>query len=64
MLRDEIVRAQQSKKPLQVNVQHNGSVELHAIDYSGGLRYPHVVRAQGRTDYLSEILSSKPVVKE
>jgi predicted metalloprotease with PDZ domain len=64
VLRDEIVHAQQSKKPVQVNVQHDGSVELHTIDYSGGLRYPHVVRVQGRTDYLSEILASKPATKE
>jgi predicted metalloprotease with PDZ domain len=64
VLRDEIAHAQQSKKPLQVNVQHDGSVELHAIDYSGGLKYPHVVRVQGRRDYLSEILAPKPAAKE
>ena len=57
VLREEIARAQQSKKPLQLRVQNDGTSELHAIHYDGGLKYPHLVRAAGKTDYLQRILA-------
>jgi predicted metalloprotease with PDZ domain len=60
-LRDEIVQARQTKKPLQIRAQGNGVTEVHTINYFGGLKFPHLVRMPGRTDYLSEILAPKPV---
>lgn len=33
-----------------------GFLENHEMDYHGGLRYPHVVRNEGATDYLDGIL--------
>ena len=61
VLREEIARAQQSKKPLQLRVQNDGTSELHAIHYDGGLKYPHLVRTPGKTDYLQRILAPKSV---
>ena len=63
VLREEIIAAQQSKKPLQLNLEHDGVNELHAIQYDGGLKYPILVRVPGKTDYLQRILAPKPVGK-
>ena len=63
VLREEVAHAQQSKKPLQLRVQNDGANELHVIHYEGGLKYPHLVRLPGKTDYLQHILAAKPVDK-
>jgi predicted metalloprotease with PDZ domain len=60
-LRDEIVQAQKSGKPLQIEATEDGMTRLHTIDYEGGLKFPHLVRVPGTTDYLKEILSSRTV---
>jgi predicted metalloprotease with PDZ domain len=60
VLRAAIVDAQKSGKPLQIQAQTDGIVELHAVHYVGGLKYPHLVRIQGKTDYLEKILAPKP----
>jgi hypothetical protein len=33
-------------------------VRTYTILYSGGMRYPHLVRVQGKRDYLDEIIAS------
>jgi len=63
VLREEIIAAQKSKKPLQLNLEHDGVNEPHAIQYDGGLKYPILVRVPGKTDYLQRILAPKPVGK-
>jgi predicted metalloprotease with PDZ domain len=63
VLREEISKAQQSRQPLQVRAQADGVDNLHTIHYDGGLRYPHLVRAQGGRDYLQEILAPKATGK-
>lgn len=30
-----------------------------AVDYYGGLQYPHLVRVNGTPDYLDEIIAAK-----
>lgn len=59
VLRAEIVRAQKSGAPLSIQARNDGVVELYTVHYDGGLRYPHLVRIQGKTDYLDEILAPK-----
>ncbi|QNK03283.1 M61 family metallopeptidase [Dyella telluris] len=59
VFRDGITQAKMDKKPLQVRVQNDGVNELHAIDYSGGLKYPHLVHATGKTDSLQKILAPR-----
>jgi predicted metalloprotease with PDZ domain len=60
VLRAAIVDAQKSGRPLQIQAQNDGAVELYTVHYDGGLKYPHLVRIRGKTDYLSEILAPKP----
>ena len=59
VLREEISKAQQSRQPLQMRAQADGVDNLHTIHYDGGLRYPHLIRAQRGRDYLQEILAPK-----
>ena len=61
---DDLKRALQdaksNSKPLQLLVSNTGSLEVHDIVYQDGLRYPHLERIDGATDYLGDIL--KPLV--
>ncbi|MBD8880389.1 M61 family metallopeptidase [Rhodanobacter sp. 7MK24] len=59
VLRDAIVRAQKDKRPIQIQAEMDGISRTYAVDYFGGLRYPHLVRVAGTPDYLSEILAAK-----
>ncbi|MGH8126719.1 MAG: M61 family metallopeptidase, partial [Rhodanobacteraceae bacterium] len=56
-----IAQAQQSKKPLQIRVRVDGLSKLYTIHYDGGLKYPQLIRANGKTDYLKQILAPKPL---
>jgi hypothetical protein len=60
VLRDEIAQAQQSKKPLDMRAQGDGVTQIHTVNYDGGLKYPHLIRAQGAVDYLDQIFAPKP----
>jgi len=59
VLRDAIVRAQKDKQPIQIRAEMDGVSRTYAVDYDGGLKYPHLVRVPGTPDYLSEILAAK-----
>ncbi len=61
VLRSEIARAQKSKKPLQLTAKGDGVTALYSVHYDGGLKYPHLVRVPGTTDYLQQILAPKPL---
>lgn len=58
-LRAAIVQAQKSGEPLRIQAQNDGAVEVYTVHYNGGLKYPHLVRAPGKTDYLERILAPK-----
>jgi predicted metalloprotease with PDZ domain len=60
VLRAAIVHAHKSGEPLRIRAQNDGVTEPYTVRYDGGLRYPHLVRASGKTDYLEEILAPKP----
>ena len=59
-LRDEMLHAQKSGEPLQMQAQNDGAVDLYTVHYDGGLKYPHLVRIAGKTDYLKQILAPRP----
>jgi predicted metalloprotease with PDZ domain len=61
VLRSEISQAQKNRKPLQITAKGDGVTQVYSLDYDGGLKYPHLVRAPGTTDYLEEILAPKPL---
>jgi predicted metalloprotease with PDZ domain len=60
VLRAAIIQAQKSGQPLRIQAQDDGTVGLYPVHYDGGLKYPHLVRTPGTTDYLDEILARKP----
>ena len=59
-LRDAVLQAQKSGAPLRIQAQNDGAVDPYTIHYDGGLKYPHLVRIPGKTDYLREILAPRP----
>jgi predicted metalloprotease with PDZ domain len=61
VLHDAVAAARKSKRPLQVQARNDGAVATYTVHYDGGLKYPHLVREQGRTDYLKQVLAPKPV---
>ena len=57
VLRAAIVAAEQTKTPLQLLFKRGDQFETIAIDYHGGLRYPHLERVPGTPDRLDAILA-------
>jgi predicted metalloprotease with PDZ domain len=58
-LKDAIEGAKVVAAPIQLIAANGPAVETYAVDYHGGLRYPHLVRDESRPDFLSEILRSQ-----
>jgi predicted metalloprotease with PDZ domain len=60
---DELNRAVTDSKaqvgPIVLLLSNAGFLENHEMDYHGGLRYPHLVRNEGATDYLDGILKPR-----
>ncbi|HET7662423.1 MAG TPA: hypothetical protein VFK31_02190, partial [Rhodanobacteraceae bacterium] len=63
-LRDRIARAQQDKRPIHIRAKGDGVTRRYTIHYDGGLKYPHLVRAPGTTDYLKQALAPLPTGNE
>lgn len=59
VLRSEIARAQESKKPIEITAEGDGVTKAYSVDYDGGLKYPHLMRVPGTTDYLGQILAAR-----
>ncbi|HWC99144.1 MAG TPA: hypothetical protein VG456_20430 [Candidatus Sulfopaludibacter sp.] len=60
MLR-EAVAATASGKPLELLIKNGEYFETHRITYTGGEKYPHLVRDESKPDIVSQIVS--PMVK-
>jgi predicted metalloprotease with PDZ domain len=60
-LRDAIVAARQTRKSLEIRASSDGNVKIYKVDYTGGLKYPHLVREPDKADYLKRILAPRPV---
>jgi predicted metalloprotease with PDZ domain len=58
-LKEAIEGAKVATAPIQLIVANGPAVETYAVNYHGGLRYPHLVRDENRPDFLSEILHSR-----
>jgi predicted metalloprotease with PDZ domain len=48
--------AKSTSTPIQLIAANGQQIKTYAVDYHGGLRYPHLVRDGNHTDYLGEIL--------
>lgn len=58
---DALKQAKTSTEPIHLILQNETYLSTVSIDYHEGDRHPHLVRADGTTDYLDEI--TKPLTK-
>jgi predicted metalloprotease with PDZ domain len=49
--------AEAGAAPIQLIAANGTDVQTYAVDYHGGFRYPHLMRNESQSDYLSEILT-------
>ncbi|GBQ94118.1 hypothetical protein AA23498_1928 [Acetobacter nitrogenifigens DSM 23921 = NBRC 105050] len=58
-LSDAIEQAKDGKAPISLLVRSGDRFRTVSIDYHGGLRYPHLVRLEGKDDVLGTILAAR-----
>ena len=49
--------AEAGAAPIQLIAANGSDVQTYAVDYHGGFRYPHLMRNESQSDFLSEILT-------
>jgi predicted metalloprotease with PDZ domain len=59
VLWSQIAAAQKNAQPMQINAQQDGEIGIYTVHYNDGLKYPNLIRVQGKTDYLQRILAPK-----
>jgi predicted metalloprotease with PDZ domain len=59
VLEEAITAAKNSKAPIKLLLKFQGGYRTVAVDYHGGLQYPHLVRVKGAPDYLSQIIAPR-----
>ncbi|MEO7150009.1 MAG: peptidase M61 [Rhodanobacteraceae bacterium] len=59
VLEDAITAAKDGGKPIGLLVKSQDEYKTYAVDYHGGLQYPHLGRIDGKPDYLSKIIAAK-----
>jgi len=59
VLKDAIAAAKGGEAPIRLLLKFQGSYRTAAVDYHGGLQYPHLVRVEGAPDYLSKIIAPR-----
>ena len=57
VIKAAIKQAATDKSPIKLLVKDGDSYRHVNVDYHGGLKYPHIVRIKGGTDYLKDILA-------
>jgi predicted metalloprotease with PDZ domain len=55
-LRDAILAAEKSREPIKLLIKHDDQLRTVALDYYGGMRYPHLERVEGTPDRIADIL--------
>lgn len=59
VLKEAIAAAKNSKTPILLLLKYQGEYRTVPVDYHGGLQYPHLVRIEGKPDYLSEMIVAR-----
>ena len=59
VLTNAIERAAHNRDPIRLLLRYQGEYRTVAVDYHGGLQYPHLVRVNGTPDYLDEIIAAR-----
>jgi predicted metalloprotease with PDZ domain len=54
----EAVKAS-AQRPVQLLIKNGEYYETHRVEYSGGERYPHLVRDQSAPDLLTQVIAPK-----
>ena len=57
VFREAILEARESTAPVRLLVKNLDYYRTYAVDYHGGLQYPHLQRVKTRPDYLDQIIS-------
>jgi predicted metalloprotease with PDZ domain len=55
VLREAVARTATDPKPLELLLKNGEYYETRRVEYAGGEKYPHLVRAEGREDLLTAI---------
>ncbi|HTV85276.1 MAG TPA: peptidase M61 [Dyella sp.] len=58
-LKSAITAAKGGSAPIQLLLKYQGGYRTVAVDYHGGLQYPHLERIEGTPDYLDEIIAPR-----
>ncbi|HEX3674606.1 MAG TPA: hypothetical protein VHU87_10065, partial [Rhizomicrobium sp.] len=58
-LKDAVKNARTDKGPIQLLIKRGDIYRTVAVDYHGGLRYPHLERVPGTPDVLGDLLAAK-----
>ena len=59
VMKSAITAAKTGQAPIQLLLKYQGGYRTVAVDYHGGLQYPHLVRVEGTPDYLDEIIAPR-----
>lgn len=49
----------EDEPPIELLLDYQGNYRTVKVDYHDGLKYPHLVRIEGKPDYLSEIIAPR-----
>ncbi|MGA2651759.1 MAG: M61 family peptidase [Terracidiphilus sp.] len=63
LLEDAIKAAKDTTQPITLLVIVDDYYQTSAINYHGGLRYPHLVRDDAKPDYLDEVIKAHAVTQ-
>jgi predicted metalloprotease with PDZ domain len=59
VLKDAITAAKGNQAPIKLLLKYQGGFRTVAVDYHGGLQYPHLQRIEGTPDYLGDIIAAR-----
>jgi hypothetical protein len=64
LLEDAIKAAKDTTEPITLLAVVDEYINTFTINYHGGQRYPHLVRASDQPDYIDELIKPRIAVKE
>jgi predicted metalloprotease with PDZ domain len=59
VLREAVAKTATDAKPIELLIKTGDYYETHRVEYTGGEKYPHLVRVEGREDLLSGIIAPR-----
>jgi predicted metalloprotease with PDZ domain len=59
VLRETVAKTATDSKPIELLIKIGDYYETHRIEYTGGEKYPHLVKVEGREDLLTHIISPR-----